>query len=416
MDINKLQQSGRSTTSRAWLTNPFRKGLFIVLRPYLAEIVQALQALNSTQENMFNSMQENLKKNIENHNAAIKNHRAEVARIGVLMDGLRKDQLASTHRLGNLEDSVDDCSCETDNLKKQFVEQLLQFRQLADALKGQQRPSDGRLATPEAEHAQEQQRVEVLPLPMAALMPNQSLAITGTSLVLNSCRYGRFLVRQTGLISDHVLAGSFDAHLKPIIEQAGRPDGSAIDAGANLGFHTTYMSRFFRTVYAFEPQVELYRMLCANLLLNNCRNVIALNTALYAISGRLRLAEKTRQEIPLPKTDGRIDNEAALTFHLADESDPNGICTQTIDQLGLTDLAFIKVDTQGNDLHVLKGAGATIQRCNPIIAVEYEPDMAQCHGHTLEHYHRFFDEMGYDVRVLNSRSDGKQINLLGTPR
>jgi FkbM family methyltransferase len=435
MDIDKLQRSGHSTTSWAWLKNPIRKGFFIALRPYLAEIAQAL---NSTQETIYSTLkpaQNNIYSAQENIHSTlnsmqeylkdyIKTHGAEVTRIGLLMDGLRKDQLASAHRLGNLEDSVDGWRCEIDNLKKQFAEQLLQLGPLADALQGHQPASDGHFATPEARHAQEQQQVEVIPVPAPteALMPNHTLAITGTSLVLNSGRYGCFLLRQPDLISDHILAGSFwDEHLKPIIEQAGRHDGSAIDAGAYLGFHSTYMSRFFRTVYAFEPQVEIYRMLCANLLINNCRNVIALNRALYSTSRPLRLADKTRQEIPLPMTDGTIDydrigNAAALTLHLADESDPHGICTQTIDQLGLTDLAFIKVDTQGSDLHVLKGAGATIQRCSPMIAVEYERDMAQSHGHTLEHYHQFFDEMGYDVRVLNSRGDGKQIDLLATPR
>ena len=181
------------------------------------------------------------------------------------------------------------------------------------------------------------------------------------------------------------------------------------------------MSRFFRVVHAFEPQIEIYRMLCANLLLNNCRNVTAINGALYDVPGYLRLADNARQEIPLPVADGAIDydrigNAAALTFQVTDEGDPKGVCTRTIDQLGLTDLAFIKVDTQGSDLHVLKGARATIRGCRPVITAEDERELAQCHGNTLEHYYLYFDEMDYDVQVLDNRSDGKQIDLLATPR
>jgi hypothetical protein len=145
------------------------------------------------------------------------------------------------------------------------------------------------------------------------------------------------------------------------------------------------------------------------------------NGALYDLPTCLRLADNTRQEIPLPIVDGAVDydrigNAAALTFQMTDDSDPHGIRAQTIDQLGLTDLAFIKIDTQGSDLHVLRGARGTLQRCRPIITAEYERELAKGHGNTLDEYYQYFDEMAYDVQVLDSRSDDKQIDLLATPR
>jgi hypothetical protein len=101
---------------------------------------------------------------------------------------------------------------------------------------------------------------------------------------------------------------------------------------------------------------------------------------------------------------------------MADANDPMAVCTKTIDQLELEDLAFIKVDTQGSDLHVLKGGRATIQRCRPVIAAEYERELARNHGNTLEEFYSFFDDNDYDVQVLDNRSNGKQIDLLATPR
>jgi FkbM family methyltransferase len=429
VDIHDLRRSGRRATREAWLSNPLRKSFFLALRPYFAAIVRALA---STQENvdrtlavrqedldrMLAARQEDLDRTLrarqedldrlssttkslsEDVTASVRTAAAvteELKRIGVLIDGLRKDQLASAHRLGSLEDSG---RHDADSLKKEIAEHLQ--RQLASM----------------------EQRVEAIcaPAGMATLMPNQALAVSGTSLVFSSGPYGRFLLRQPDLVSGHILAGSFwDSHLKPVIERAGRSDGSAIDAGAYLGFHSAYMSRFFRNVHAFEPQVEIYRMLCANLLLNNCRNVTATNGALYDSPGRLRLADSNQQEIPLPMLDGGIDydrigNAAALSFQLTGENESNAVIAQTIDQIGLRDLAFIKVDTQGSDLHVLKGAQATIQRCRPVITAEYERELALHHGDTLEHYHRFFDEMEYDVQVLDDRNDGKQIDLLATPR
>jgi FkbM family methyltransferase len=462
MDIHDLWQAGRSTTSRAWLTNPARNSLFIVGRPYLAEIARALSNLSAVaarQEDLnrvdaeiseaLNNLsavaarQEDLSRvdaeitealnnlsavaarqeDLNRVDATMRHHSEDVAaslrlsaamkeelqRLSILIDGLHKNQLASAYRLGSLEDGMDKGRREAEKLDKELTEQMVQLGQLG-ALEQQVKALE--------------QHIEALQAPagMATLMPRQPLAIPATSLVLHSGPYGCFVLRQPDLISDHILAGSFwDSHLKSVIEQVGRPDGSAIDAGAYLGFHSAYMSRFFRAVHAFEPQVEIYRMLCANLLLNNCRNVAAVNGALYDIPGHLRLADNARQEIPLPVADGTVDydrvgNAAALTFQLTDESDPKGVCTRTIDQLSLIDLAFIKVDTQGCDLHVLKGARATIQRCRPVITAEYERELAQGHGNTLEDYYHYFEEMAYDVQELDNRSDGKQVDLLATPR
>jgi FkbM family methyltransferase len=443
IDINDLQLVGHSTTSRAWITNPARRGLFLVARPYLAELTRALSNLSAVvaRHEDLDRIDADIRHHSDDVAASLRQSAAmkeELQRFGILMDGLSKDRFAWAQRLGSLEDSVDSGGREANNLKREMTEQLLQLRQLAHALQDRQQVEEGRIEAVENGQAQVQNRLGALeqqvkalaqhieaihaPAGMATLMPHQPLAIPGTSLVLSLGPYGCFVLRQPDLISDHVLAGSFwDSHLKPVIERAGRPDGSAIDAGAYLGFHSAYMSRFFRVVHAFEPQVEIYRMLCANLLLNNCRNVKAVNGALYDIPGQLRLADSANQEIPLPVADGAVDydrvgNAAALTFQLTDDSDARGVCAQTIDQLGLTDLAFIKVDTQGSDLHVLKGAHATIQRCRPVITVEYERELAQGHGDTLEDYYCYFNEMAYEVQVLVNRSDGKQIDLLATPR
>jgi FkbM family methyltransferase len=465
VDINDLSRAGHSTTKRAWITNPVRRYWFLVARPYFAELIQTQSKFSTVvarQEDVdrFDAALRQHSDDIavlrqqsddiavlrqqsddiavlrqqsddiavlrqqSDDIAALRQHSAdgttslrlstamkeEIQRLGGWIDGLRKDQLAWTYRLGSLEDGLDRGREKTEDLKGDLTEQIIQIKHQLGALEQQVKAIALHV---EAIHA---------PTGMATLMPHQPLALPGTSLVLNSGPYGCFVLRQPDLISDHILAGSFwDSHLKPVIERASRPNGSAIDAGAYLGFHSAYMSRFFRVVYSYEPQVEIYRMLCANLLLNNCHNVNAVNGALYDITGYVRLADNECQEIPLPIADGAVDydrvaNAAALAFQLTDESDPKRIRTETIDRLNLIDLAFIKVDTQGSDLHVLKGARTTIQRCRPVIAAEFERELAQFHGDTLDDYYQYFDEMAYDVQVLDNRNDGKQIDLLASPR
>lgn len=449
--LHDLQRAGHSVTGRAWITNPVRRALMAIARPYFARILLEIEELDRTsarREDAERSGQRILelerRENAEGLGQRVLELerrgqelaaglqfggaiRDEVLNLTRMLDALRKDQMAVNHRLGNIDDQAEERQRSADSLQAE----LLRLGPMLEALRQEQMAASQQLGEALETSRQEQlaihRRIDGIEAParlsgIVTLPHNLPLAILGTSLVLHDGPYGRFLLRQPDLISDHILSGSFwDSHLKPVIERAGAADRVAIDAGAYLGFHSTYMARYFRTVHAFEPQVEIYRMLCANLLLNNCRNVIATNAALYDVAGHMSLADNAEQEIPVPGHDGgvdydRIGNAAALTFHLADARAPSAVPARTVDELGLTDLGFMKIDTQGSDLHVLRGARATIQRCQPVITAEFERELAKIHDTTLDDFHRFFDELGYTVDLLDERGNGKQVDLLATPR
>jgi FkbM family methyltransferase len=145
-----------------------------------------------------------------------------------------------------------------------------------------------------------------------------------------------------------------------------------------------------------------------------------MNAALYDRPGHMSLADDEAQEIPLPRCDGTVDydhvgNAAALAFQSCAPDAPTAVEAHTIDQLELDDLGFLKVDAQGSDLLVLRGARATIERCRPVITAECERDLSALHGSTADDYHRFFNEVGYQVETLDIRSDGKQLDLIAKP-
>ena len=151
-------------------------------------------------------------------------------------------------------------------------------------------------------------------------------------------------------------------------------------------------------------ELQGYELLCANLALNGCKNVEAYNLALYDRAGSMRLASPERQEVPIPLRDGqpdyaRIANAAALTFEVVDD-EAGDVRSVVLDELALEQVALIKVDTQGADLRVLRGAEATIRRHRPVILFEWERDLGKQHGTLLENYHAFFAGLDYDLTVL----------------
>jgi hypothetical protein len=133
----------------------------------------------------------------------------------------------------------------------------------------------------------------------------------------------------------------------------------------------------------------------------------------------MRLAPPERQEVAVPMLAGqpdyaRLANAAALTFEVAE--DDGEVQAIALDDLALAGVALIKVDTQGADLRVLRGAGATIRRCRPAVLFEWERDLGLQHGAVLADFHGFFAALDYDVTVLQEISPERQADYLAMPR
>lgn len=423
LHLKRLKQAIISTTSKSRIIDRVRRLLWRSIKPYYKRLMADFE------ERVRQLVDQRL-----------------TSRVG----GLHKDIMAVGYRLASIEDTLSD-RAQAEIPVQQLAERV---HALETAL------ADLRSELPESVHALETalaelrtelpQRVESLQQVLEREMPrlNQiesmissaiqprdpldedatfrldegsTLSITGTPFVFASSKYGRFLLRHPDLISDAIMRGEFwDPHLKKIIEETGGPDRVAIDAGAYIGLHSIYMSHYFGQVYSFEPQEQMYQILCANVLLNGRRNVRTFNAALYDRPGYMRLASPNKQEVAVPIDRGEVDynlieNAAALVFEMAGEDAAGAVRAVTIDSLGLDRVGLIKVDTQGADLHVLESAKQTIARCRPTIVFEFEKHLTKVHGNELADYERFFHSLSYELLVLHTDSEGKQIDYLAKP-
>lgn len=128
----------------------------------------------------------------------------------------------------------------------------------------------------------------------------------------------------------------------------------AVDVGAHCGLWAREMCKVFRTVHSFEP-VKEHRE-CYEL------NQRSTNWTLYPYA----LGEKEGRSGYQTKPGSSGDTWLV----------PGG--TVEVKKLDWFDLNpdFLKIDTEGYELFVLKGGEATLRRCKPIIIVEQKPGHA----------------------------------------
>jgi FkbM family methyltransferase len=223
------------------------------------------------------------------------------------------------------------------------------------------------------------------------------------------------------LISEAVAAsGEWDTHLLPVFDEAARGTaGTAIDAGAHVGYHTLSLAARFERVISFEANPYVFRLLRANTMVNSFPHVTCVNAPVYSREVEMALGGATDQEIGVPwlygeSWAGEDRNLGAICF-LPDGSDTFRSTSRTIDSYDLDDLRLLKIDCQGADGEVILGAIETIRRCKPVVIFEWEDIMAQHHSVSLEEIQTLLEQAGYDVAVLY-RHNEKQIDYVARPR
>ena len=127
--------------------------------------------------------------------------------------------------------------------------------------------------------------------------------------------------------------------------------GIVVDAGANIGVISVYLSRSAEKVYAFEPVPQTYSFLQETIQLNDRKNIEAIPSALGSKPGAMEM-----QIFPPDKSGWN----SAFVPH-TDESRP--VSTQKVPVVRLDEFArernidrigFLKIDVEGYELEVLR--------------------------------------------------------------
>lgn len=151
-----------------------------------------------------------------------------------------------------------------------------------------------------------------------------------------------------------------------------------LDVGANIGTFATWVARFIADkngrLYCFEPQRQVFQMLCGNMAINNIFNVYAHELALGNEEKFIEIDEVDYD------THGSFASFSVADIDLSNtyKSIPTKkqrIKMTTIDNFvrdyQLEKVDYIKVDAEGLDIEVLEGAKNTIQTFSPDLYVEY---------------------------------------------
>jgi FkbM family methyltransferase len=156
-----------------------------------------------------------------------------------------------------------------------------------------------------------------------------------------------------------------------------------IDVGANLGVYSYVAAKYADRVYAIEPIPESAEWL---------RKTAPANVSVLEMAAS---DHEGPQTLYIPTLEGsRIASRASLQSdaNRGAELKPIEITTAPLDSMDFGRVGFIKIDVEGHEQAVLRGAAGLIGRQRPAVQVECEERHA---SDAVASAVRFFAEFGY---------------------
>jgi FkbM family methyltransferase len=174
--------------------------------------------------------------------------------------------------------------------------------------------------------------------------------------------------------------GGYLEYVKHYIQRNPAKNRTYIDVGACQGTTMLPYSRLFQKVFGYEPNKKNFELCLKNLRLNDSKNCIVKNNAVM---------DKKVNGLTILHSGG---NSGCYYFKEDSSSD---ITSVILDEENIQDVDFIKVDTEGSELYVLKGAINIIKNYKPLIQIELNGLSETNFGIKSEDTINFLQQLGY---------------------
>jgi FkbM family methyltransferase len=195
------------------------------------------------------------------------------------------------------------------------------------------------------------------------------------------------------------IKGTYEPKNVQAIQNTVQEDDIAYDVGAHVGYFSVLMGDIVGSggkVIAFEPRGLNLGYLQRHISVNNCDNIKIVSKALGDHSGHAKLETRT----------------GSGTGYVSDTGDED-IEITSIDELvesgALPPPTFLKIDVEGGEMAVLRGAQKVIESQRPrmILATHGDAIDAECRA--------LLTEWNYDMQDIDHESGTKEMIVTPLP-
>ena len=197
-----------------------------------------------------------------------------------------------------------------------------------------------------------------------------------------------------------------------------RPEMTLADVGANIGEVTLLAAKRLRKgrVLAFEPAPDVFAQLQRNVAVNKFASVDIFNCGLY--DRTVSLPVYAIDDHPFGTTNEGVTSLFSSGSDRPVRSIPLRLFDDVAFEVGLTRLDLMKIDVEGAEWMVLKGAENSLKRFRPVIIAEISACKFHRAGYTPQDLYEYLTSLGYELFDLDngSRNLPPECDALCLPR
>lgn len=198
--------------------------------------------------------------------------------------------------------------------------------------------------------------------------------------------------------------GLFEPTETELIGELLGPNETLLDVGAHVGWYSTIGSRRVGStghVIAFEPYEPNAKTLKLNLLQNECTNVRVVETALGSEAGTLTLASGTGDSGGFTALIWGSETRVEVPVVTLDEAEED-----------LGEVTLMKIDVEGWETNVLRGAKDTLTRTN-FVLVEINPPAIAKSGSSRDEIFDLLRQAGFTHFLGVNEGGLRRLNRSG---
>ena len=210
-------------------------------------------------------------------------------------------------------------------------------------------------------------------------------------------------IADEGLERTIYFSGTYEAGTLNVIKNCLSKGDTFIDIGTNIGLISLFASKIVGNdgfVFSFEPEPRIFSILKQNIEINRIDNIQAFNLALGSAVGKTTIYANLDQN----------RGSASLIRPSQKDSEGTEVLVEPLDEFvskhNVKNLRMIKIDVEGWELEVLKGAQNLLGSPDaPIICIEYSDELPVHGGQLLDLYEYLISVNNYCIFKLKKGKD-----------
>ena len=246
---------------------------------------------------------------------------------------------------------------------------------------------------------------------------NQRLAVyMGDNMILTQTRYGHkmFVDSRDMSLSPHLIVdGDWEPWIGKAIATHVAPNSTVVEVGANFGFYTLLFAQWIGQggrLFSFDANPRVFSLLKKNIEINGFIDTVECYNSLITD----KVGQADFHILRSHMGSSSMHDQSEMAGIDSDSVETVSLPTSTLDEMlrDVPHIDFLKIDAEGAEQMILRGAEAILERSPNIkMVLEFDPYIGFESPESAISYLTSLKKMGFQMKFITKKSTLEDVSI-----